>query len=216
MIRVVLAEDHHLVRQGLRSLLEGAEDIEVVGEAADGHEAIVMVEQLAPAVLVMDLAMPRLSGAQATERIGKLGLPTRVVILSMYSRKTLVRQALRSGAVGYVLKSSVAEELLLAIRAANRGDLYLSPAVSRPIVKDALASDSSEESSDFTRLTRREREVLKLVAEGHTNRSIALILKIAVKTVDNHRANLMAKLGIHDVAGLTRIAIQNGLVFLDE
>ena len=115
-----------------------------------------------------------------------------------------------------MLKSSVAEELLLAIRAANRGGMYLSPAVSRPIVRDALASDSTEDASGLSRLTRREREVLKLIAEGHTNPAIALLLGIAVKTVDNHRANLMAKLGIHDVAGLTRIAIQYELVSLEE
>ena len=216
MIRVVLADDHHLVRQALRALLGRLDDIEVVGEAGDGQEAVRQVQRLLPDVLVTDLAMPLLNGTQVAERICDLGLTTRVVILSIYSRGTLVREALRRGVVGYVLKRSVTEELLLAVRAAHRGDIYLSPTISRSVVGPLLRPRSVGEASDFAQLTRREREVLQLIAEGHTNRSIAEALSVSIKTVENHRAHLMSKLGIHDVAGLTRVAIKHGLVFLDD
>lgn len=217
MIRVILADDHHLVRAGIRVLLEKADDINVVGEAADGQEAIDLVERLTPDVLVIDIAMPRLNGIQATERVRAMGLVTQIVILSMYSDETLVRQALQKGAIGYLLKHAVTEELLLAVRAASLGETYLSPAVSGIILEDFLTLQAtSHEANPFDQLTPREREVLQLIAEGHTNSAIAQIMNISVKTVERHRASLMAKLDVHDVAGLTRIAIKNRLVFLDE
>jgi len=217
VIRVIVADDHHLVRQGIRALLEKADDIEVVGEAADGQEAVELVERLVPDVLVMDMAMPRLSGNQAIGRVRALGVATQVVILSMYSDETLVRQALRNGAKGYLLKRSVTEELLLAIRAASRGEIYLSPAISRSIVADLLTLQTdADASSPFERLTSREREVLQLISEGHTNNAIALVLQVSVKTVEKHRANLMSKLNVHDLAGLIRVAIKHGLIFPDE
>ena len=217
MIRVIVADDHHLVRQGIRALLEKADDIEVVGEAADGQEAVELVERLAPDVLVMDIAMPRLNGSQAVGRVRALGVATQVVILSMYSDETLVRQALRNGARGYLLKRSVMEELLLAIRAASRGEIYLSPAISRSVVTGFLTLQTGAgASSPFERLTSREREVLQLISEGHTNSAIAQILTVSVKTVEKHRANLMSKLSVHDLAGLMRVAIKHGLIFLDE
>jgi DNA-binding NarL/FixJ family response regulator len=217
VIRVILAEDHHLVRQGIRALLERAADVEVVGEAADGQEAVELVQRLTPDVLVMDIAMPRLDGTQATERIRALGVATQVVILSMHSDETLVRQMLRSGAKGYLLKRSVTEELLLAVRAATRGEVYLSPAISAPVLDEFLTHRAdSEERGPFDLLTPREREVLQLIAEGHTNTAIAHILKVSVRTVEKHRANLMSKLKVHNVAGLVRVAIKQGLVFLDE
>ena len=216
-IRVIIADDHHLVRQGIRALLEKADDIEVVGEAADGQEAVELVERLAPDVLVMDIAMPRLNGNQAAGQVRTLGVATQVVILSMYSDETLVRQALRSGARGYLLKRSVTEELLLAIRAASRGEIYLSPAISGSIVAEFLTLQTdADASSPVERLTPREREVLQLVSEGHTNNAIAQILTVSVKTVEKHRANLMSKLNVHDLAGLVRVAIKQGLIFLDE
>jgi DNA-binding NarL/FixJ family response regulator len=217
VIRVIVADDHHLVRQGIRALLEKADGIEVVGEAADGQEAVELVERLVPDVLVMDIAMPRLSGDQAIGRVRALRVATQVVILSMYSDETLVRQALRNGAKGYLLKRSVREELLLAIRAASRGEIYLSPAISRSIVADLLTLQTdADASSPFERLTSREREVLQLISEGHTNNAIAQVLKVSVKTVEKHRANLMSKLNVHDLAGLIRVAIKHGLIFPDE
>jgi len=216
-IRVIIADDHHLVRQGIRALLEKADDIEVIGEAADGQEAVELVERLAPDVLVMDIAMPRLDGNQALGRVHALGVATQVVMLSMYSDETLVRQALRNGARGYLLKRSVTEELLLAIRAASRGEIYLSPAISRSIVADFLTLHvDADPSSPFERLTPREREVLQLISEGHTNSAIAQILTVSVKTVEKHRANLMSKLKVRDLAGLMRAAIKHGLILLDE
>jgi DNA-binding NarL/FixJ family response regulator len=216
MIRVLIAEDHHLVRQGIRALLEKADDLEVVGEAQDGQEAVELAERLTPDVVVMDLSMPRLNGSQATERIRSQRLPTQVVILSMYSDETLVRQALRAGAKGYLLKHSVAEELLLAVRAACRGEVYLSSSVSGAIVANALQSSEVVEEDPFDRLSAREQQVLKLVAEGRTNNSIAQIMSVSVKTVEKHRSSLMTKLNIHDMAGLVRVAMKHGLIFMDE
>ena len=217
VIRVIVADDHHLVRQGIRALLEKADDIEVVGEAADGQEAVELVKRLTPDVLVMDMAMPRLNGSQAVGRVRALGVATQVVILSMYSDETLVRQALRNGARGYLLKRSVTEELLLAVRAASRSEIYLSPAVSRFVVADFLRLQAdADASSPFEWLTSREREVLQLISEGHTNNAIAQVLKVSVKTVEKHRANLMSKLNVHDLAGLMRVAIKHGLIFPDE
>jgi len=214
MIRVIVADDHHLVRQGIRALLERADDIEVVGEAADGQEAIELVQRLNPDVLVIDIAMPRLDGTQATERVRALGVATQVVILSMHSDETLVRQTLRSGARGYLLKRSVTEELLLAVRAAVRGEIYLSPAISASLLDEFLAVEAdSEERRPSDLLTPREREVLQLIAEGHTNTAIAQMMNVSVKTVEKHRAHLMSKLKVHDVAGLIRLAIKHGLVF---
>jgi len=217
MIRVLLADDHHLVRQALRALLEKADGIEIVGEAEDGREAAKLARRLKPDVVVLDVAMPILNGIQAAERIRRLRLPTRVVVLSMHKDEALVRRALRSGAHGYLLKSAVSEELLLAIRAAVRDEIYLSPAISRTVVEDLLTAGAIAEPVDaFDQLTQREREVLQLIAEGHTNIKIAKLLAISVKTVEKHRANLMSKLDVHDVAGLVRIAVKHKLIFLSE
>ncbi|MCL4300399.1 MAG: response regulator transcription factor [Anaerolineae bacterium] len=217
MIRVILADDHHLVRQGLRSLLEKTGDIQILAEAENGQEAVKLAERLAPDVLVMDIAMPRLNGIQAAEQIRSLGLATQVVILSMYSDETVVRQALRAGVRGYLLKRSVVEELLLALRAAMHGEIYLSPAVSQMVMTDFLAGQSAAEAaSPFDQLSAREREALKLVAEGATNKAIAEAMQISIKTVEKHRTNLMTKLNVHDLAGLIRIAIKHGLISLDE
>jgi DNA-binding NarL/FixJ family response regulator len=214
-IRVIVADDHHLVRQGIRALLEQASGIEVVGEAADGREAVDLVEHLTPDVLVMDLAMPRLDGSQAITQIRALGASTRVIILSMYTDATLVRRALRDGASGYLPKCAGREELLLAVRAAHRGQVYLSPTISRPFVEDFVTSQiETDVDSEVDRLTSREREVLQLVVEGHSNRSAAQVLQISVKTVEKHRSNLMSKLGAHNLAELIRTTIRNKLVFL--
>lgn len=183
----------------------------------DGEQAIEMTERLAPDVLVIDIGMPRLNGIQAIERVRALDLNTQAIVLSMHSDETLVRQALRNGAKGYLLKRSVTEELLLAVRAASQGETYLSPGISEILLGDYLTLQSGAQGpSAFEQLTPREREVLQLIAEGHTNMSIAQILDVSVKTVEKHRANLMNKLDTHEVAGLTRIALKHGLIFLDE
>jgi DNA-binding NarL/FixJ family response regulator len=216
MIRVVLADDHHLVRQGLRALLERAGDIEVVGEAADGQEALGVVERLLPDVLLLDIAMPHLNGVEVVGRLRGLKVKTRALILSMYTDDTLVRQALRNGANGYLLKRAVADELLLAVRAVARGDTYLSPEVAGPLLTPLVAGPpDGEAATPLDRLTAREREVLQLIAEGHTNHEIAAHLTLSEKTVEKHRGHLMAKLTLHDTAALVRFAIRHGLISLD-
>jgi RNA polymerase sigma factor (sigma-70 family) len=205
------------VRQGIRALLEKAEDIQVVGEASNGREAVDLVGNLAPDVLVMDIAMHRLDGIQAIEQVLDIRPDTKIVVLSMYSDKALVRQALKNGARGYLLKASVVEELLLAVRAASKGDIYLSPTVSRSMVDDLVAAPDEDVIADpFEQLTPREREVLQLIAEGHTNSAIAQQLGVSAKTVEKHRSGLMAKLEVHNLSGLIRAAIKHGLVFLEE
>ena len=215
VIRVILADDHHLVRKGLRSLLEKEEGIQVVGEAQDGQEALDLVAALSPEVIVMDIAMPGLNGLQAAERVSSSYPETRVIILSMHRSSTLVQRALRSGVRGYLLKDSITEELLLAIRAAAQNRTYLSPSISDIILGQLLNKAPCEESS-LDQLTPREVEVLQLIAEGNTNPAIAERLHITSSTVERHRANLMAKLDIHDVAGLTRFAIRTGLIFIED
>ena len=216
MIRVVIADDHHLVRQGIRALLEKAGDIEVVGEAADGQEALDLVERLLPDVLVLDIAMPHLNGVEAVGRLRDLKVKTRALVLSMYADDALVRQALRNGAKGYLLKRAVSDELLLAVRAVGRGETFLSPEVAGPVVSALVAAPPRSSDLDpLDQLTSRERQVLQLIAEGHSNREIASHLHLSEKTVEKHRSHLMAKLKIHDTAGLVRFAIKHGLVALD-
>lgn len=215
MIRVVVADDHHLVRQGIRALLERADDIEVVGEAENGQEAVELVESFLPDVAVMDISMQRLNGILATERIRAHQIPTHVLILSMHADNSLVREALLKGAIGYLLKRSITEELLLAVRAASRGEIYLSPSISDSVLLDLSHQDDVEEAPLVDRLTPREREVLQLIAGGKTNRGIAEAMTISVKTVEKHRANLMSKLEVHDLPALMRTAIKHNLVILE-
>jgi len=217
MIRVVLVDDHQMVREGIRALLEQGQNIAVIGEAADGREAVELVQRLKPDVLVIDIAMPRLDGLQAIEKLNSLGVATEVVVLSMYSDSTLVRQALRRGVRGYVLKRSVSEELLVAIRAATKGELFLSPELSTCLGKKSAEPGSEcKELEPFQLLTPRERQVLQLIAEGHTNAKIAHALHISVKTVETHRTRLMSKLGVHDVVTLLRFAVKHKLVFIED
>jgi DNA-binding NarL/FixJ family response regulator len=211
-----LADDHHLVRNGIRALLEKASDIEVIGEAANGQEAIELIKQVNADVLVIDIAMPRLNGIQAIERIRSLNSGIKVIILSMHLSSSLVRKALQIGAKGYLLKQSVSEELLLAVRAASRGEVYLSPPIVKIVVDNFLTSESAAMHSDSkNELTSRELEVLQLIAEGRTNSAIAQALKVSIKTVEKHRANLMTKLEAHDLAGLIRTAIKQDLIIIE-
>jgi two-component system response regulator NreC len=217
VIRAILADDHHLIRQGIRSLLEDTPGIEIVAEAENGEEAVRLVQRLIPDVLVTDISMPRLNGIQAAEKIRELKLPTRVVILSIYSTESLVRQSLRSGVKGYVLKSSVKDELLLAIQAAYRGATFLSPAISELVAADLSAGQAElDQVSGFDQLSLREREILKLIAEGYTNRDIAAMMHLSMKTVEKDRARLMDKLKIYDLAGLIRLALKHSLILPDE
>lgn len=213
VVRVLLAEDHHLVRQGLRALLEREPGLEVVGEAADGLEALHLIQDLQPDVVVMDITMPGLNGLEVLRRVSQRLPEVRVLMLSVHEGEEYVLRALQAGASGYLLKRSLGAELLLAIQAAQRGEVFLSSAVSRTLITRFLQGVSPEESkTPYDRLTPREREVFQLVAEGHTNQAIAHRLGISVRTVETHRANLMDKLEIHDVAGLTRLAVHTGLV----
>ena len=212
MIRVVIADDHHLVRQGLRALLENSREVEVIGEASTGYEAVELAEKLQPDVIVMDLSMPRLDGVQAATRILDLRSPTEIVVVSMHADTAIVQNLVRRGVKGYLLKDALATELMFAIRSASAGKLYLSPTISEAVMNMLMTPSGTDV---VVELTPREREVLQLVAEGHTNTSIANVLNISVKTVEKHRANLMNKLEADDLATLIRVAIKRRLIFTD-
>ena len=216
-IRVVLADDHHLVRKGFRALLDPEPDIEVVGEAVDGREAMELVEALRPDVLVMDLEMPGMSGMEAARRIRAKRWPVRILVLTMHKDSQYILQVLRTGALGYILKDAAVLDLVEGIRTVHRGEVYLSPAVSTQVVGGLLDRLELGEAaaSPLDALTDREREVWQLIAEGHSRREIARRLYISPKTVDTHRSNLMRKLGVRDEVSLIRLAIRYGLVPLD-
>ena len=213
-VRVLLADDHTLVRAGLRKLLESVPDLEVVGEASDGLALIALVAKLQPDLVLMDIAMPGLNGLDATARVMKEWPATRVLILSMHQNEEYVRQALRYGAAGYLLKDAAPMELDLALKAVLRGDTYLSPAVSKGVLSDYIERLRGDAQIGEL-LTPRQREVLQLIAEGQSTKEIARRLELSVKTVDTHRSQLMQQLNIHEVAGLVRYAIRAGLVSTD-
>lgn len=216
MLRVIIADDHHLVRQGIRALLEQEDEIEVIAEAANGLEVVAQVEELKPDVVVLDISMPQLDGIQATAQIRDLDVDTQIIILSMHSKPNIVQQALRQGAKGYLLKSSISAELILALQAAARNETYLSPSISSPLLEHLWSlQEENEHATISDLLTPREKQVLQLISEGHTNKEIAQILTISDKTVSKHRTNLMSKLGVHDVPSLMRKAIEQNLIFLD-
>lgn len=213
-IRVLLAEDHGLVRAGIRALLERIEGIEVVGEAGDGREALRLAQALHPDVVIMDLTMPELNGFEATARIAAASPRSRVLVLSMHGDEEYVAQALRFGAAGYLLKDASNAELGVAVRAVARGQRYLSPGVSQPVIEEYL-SQAADAPSPVERLSPRQREILQLIAEGHATKEIARKLEISVKTVETHRGQLMKRLGVRDVPTLVRFAIRAGLVPLE-
>jgi len=213
-IRVILADDHTVVRQGLRALLASEGDIEVVGEAENGRQAIQLVKKLLPDVAVMDIAMPVLNGLEATRQITRAAPATKVLVLSSYSDDDYVQQLTQAGAAGYLVKQTAANELLKAIREAHRGNAYFSPAIAKRLrdqCREAFVSgEPGRRRPDY--LTTREAEVLQLIAEGQANKQIAAELCISIKTVEKHRQQVMNKLNIHDVAGLTRHAISKGII----
>lgn len=205
--RILLADDHEIFRQGLRALLE-REGFHVVGEAADGHAAIQKAAQLIPDVAVVDLAMPLLNGLDAAREITRVSPRTRTILLTMHAEDPYVARALQAGIRGYVLKSQAAEDLVQAIREVGRGAVYLSPGVSETVVEAYLAKRDVPPDP----LTPREHQVLQLIAEGKTTKEVAALLGVSVKTAESHRMRIMTKLDIHEIAGLVRYAIREGLV----
>jgi DNA-binding NarL/FixJ family response regulator len=208
MIRILLADDHALVRQGFRMILEAQPDMEIVGQAGNGREAVELAEKLHPDVVVMDVAMPELNGTEATRRLAASTPRTRVLALSMHKDSVYVREILRAGARGYLLKDSGDTDLVAAVRAVAKGEGYISPAVS-----DAVLSDYRKHVTDpLDLLTGREREVLQSIAEGKTNKEIATALNLSVYTVEAHRGRIMEKLNLHSTGELVRFALRNGLI----
>jgi two-component system, NarL family, response regulator NreC len=207
-IRILLADDHGVVRQGFKMILDAEPDMEIVGEAGNGREAIELADQLKPDVVVMDVAMPELNGIEATRRIAGSAPHVRVLALSMHKDSVYVREVLRAGARGYLLKDSGPSDLVSAVRAVARGEGYLSPAVS-----DAVLDDYRKHvTNPIDLLSSREREVLQMLAEGKTNKEIAGVLNLSVYTVDAHRGHIMEKLNLHSINELVRFAVRNGLV----
>lgn len=213
-ISVIIADDHKIVRDGLRTLLETQPDIAVVAEAEDGRSAVQQVSSFSPDVVIMDIAMPDLNGIEATRQIVQNRPGVKVIALSMHSDKRFVGEMLKAGASGYLLKDCAFEELVTAIHAVKQNKVYLSPWITGLVVDNYVCSPARESQSVFTRLSDREREVLQLLAEGKGTKDVAHLLNVSIKTVETHRANIMTKLNLHTVAELTKYAIREGLTTL--
>jgi two-component system response regulator NreC len=215
-IRILIADDHGIVRAGIRSLLAGQSDIEVVGEAGSGWEAIEQATRLQPDVVLMDIAMGDLSGLEATQEIKERLPEVNVLALTMHDREEYFFAMLKAGALGYVLKESEPDELLAAIRAVHQGEAFLSPSVTKSVLEDYLAQRSDQVQSRYDRLTLREKEVFRLAAEGKTTREMADMLHLSVKTLEKHRASMMRKLELQGLPELIKYAIRQGLIEVDE
>ena len=212
-ITVFLADDHTIVRQGLAKLLEAEPNIKVVGEAQDGREAVNKVQKLSPDIVIMDIAMPLLNGIEATRQIKKLLPQTRIIILSMHSHDRYISELINLGASGYLLKDATGGEIIKAVSAAMKGDIYLSPSISRRVVEDYLSLKKTSSREDlYAKLSNREREVFQMIAEGHSTRKISDILYVSPSTVKTHRANIMEKLQLDNISQLIQFAIRLGIV----
>ncbi len=216
-VKILIVDDHAIVRQGIRALLDAQDGLEVIGEAENGRDAVKKTHDLAPDVVIMDIAMPILNGLEATRQIKRLRPGVKVLALTMYNEENYIFQILKSGASGYLTKECSAGELIAAIRSVNVGSPYFSPAISRKIMDSYLRDDGEKNAGrEPDKLTNREKEALQLIAEGYTNSEIGGFMKISVKTVETHRAHIMNKLDLHDVAGLIKYAIRKGIVMLDD
>ena len=213
-LRVLVADDHTLVRAGMRMLLENIDGIEVVAEASDGRETLDLAQHHEPDILLTDISMPGLNGLEAIARLKKISPTLRIIAFSMHTNEEYVREALTAGAHGYLVKGADPAELELALKAVSRGEVYLSPAISKSVVTGFL--ETQELDPDHSKdLTSRQREILQLIAEGKTTKDMAQLLTLSVKTIETHRTELMSRLDIHDVAGLVRYAIRRGWVSSD-
>jgi DNA-binding NarL/FixJ family response regulator len=216
MTTIVLADDHHIVRQGLRALLEAQPGFDLVGETGNGLEAVQLTERLQPDVLVLDLMMPGLNGLEVTRQVSQRSPRTQIVILSMHATEAYVLEAMRNGAAGYVLKDSSAADLVRAVHAVTAGRRYLSPPLSEYAIEAYLQKAQGSDLDPYDTLTNREREVLHLVAEGHSNKEIGDRLSISSRTAETHRANMMRKLGLRTTTDVIRYAIRRGIIPMDE
>jgi len=215
-MRIILADDHKIIRDGLRSLLEREEDIEVVAQAKTGHETIELVAKFLPDVVIMDIAMPDMNGIEATRHIINSFENVKIIALSMHSDRKFVIEMLKAGASGYLLKNCAFEELAGAIRTVVAGKTYLSPSITNVVVDNYVRGSGDNEPSVFSVLTRREREVLQLLAESKTTKQVAIILHISPKTVETHRLKIMKKLDLNNMAALTKYAVREGLTSLEQ
>ena len=214
-MRILLADDHQIIRDGLRALIDRQHDMKVVAEASDGRRAAELVEKMNPDVVVMDIGMPHLNGIEATRQIVAKQAHCKVIALSMHSDKRFVREMLKAGASGYLLKDCAFDELIGAIRAVRRGRPYLSSAISASVLQNNPGREALKKDLDACVLTDRQREVLQLLAEGYTTKQIALRLKVGVKTVETHRQQIMKRLDLHTIADLTKYAVRAGLTSLE-
>ncbi len=214
-IRLLLVDDHPVVRRGMRSCLEGIRHVEVVDEAVDGKEAVNKVKELAPDIVLMDIDMPNMNGLEATKFIREEHPDTRVLILSVHTNKDYVLQIIRSGAQGYILKDTPPADLVRAIEAVDNGEPFFSPDISQIVLNQYLEEAGADASGDSVKLTTRERQVLAMIAEGQSNKEMANTLGVGVRTIETHRERVMNKLNIHSVAGLTKYAITNGIAKLE-
>jgi len=214
--RIMLADDHKMIRDGLRALIEKHKSMEIVGEAADGKTAVQMVKKLSPEVVVIDIGMPDLNGIEATRQITALKCKPKVIGLSMHADRRYVAQMLKAGASGYILKDSAFEELARAIQTVVKGQTYLSPQIAGTVVTEFKRTAKDDDGSAFSVLTEREREVLQQISEGVSTKEIAGALGVSVKTIETHRRQIMEKLNLHSVAELTKYAVKEGLTELDK